>query len=562
MSGPPNTIWPLTAAALIAALLAILLVTPRNDAESVFGAARPAADALETGEGRTALLALIGATVEDRGAIAEALARRLAESPLIADITDAAPPPDPAVIDFIWRHRLRLAPPQPGDLTEEAMADALSRGLARLTTAEGVVLGSYLLDDPTGGFERLLTSFRSLGPGSNLGPGPGGFLSADGRGTLLFARFAERPYDAAKTFDLAQDLREITSAGPEGTRLLLIGPRLIAAETGARIERAALIASSLAGGLMLLWLLLVLRASRAVLLCLLPLALGISSAALAVQTLFGSVHVLALGFGGALTGLALDYPLHMIAHRGGREAARLVLLGAGTTSIAFLAMLGAGLPAFAQTGVFVAVGLSTAAMASRALPVSRLRPRLPAVERFLWPLPGKLWLAGGLAALGLASPLFAPERPPGGVFGLPPDLAQDLAEIRNLVDLPSGRAVLTVEAATADAALAWAWTLEPVLQTAIAEGLIERAINPARILPDRARQTVELPTAASLRSVFANAVARAGLAPSQVERIATAWDAARQAAPVSLSDLAAHPTLSPIAGQVSQQRDTWQIVIP
>ncbi|MEL6476506.1 MAG: hypothetical protein AAFR17_04200 [Pseudomonadota bacterium] len=543
-------------ATLAAAVLAILLVVPQSDPESVFGAAREHAGALEAEEGRSLVIALTGGAGADRAAAASAISAQLSANPMIATVRIGAPHADAALIDWLWQHRFRLSPPRPEDLTAEAMAATLRAALDQLTTAEGIVLGPYLLDDPTGSLLRLRARLTGLAPR----PPAEAEESAAPGAEILFARFTDQTYDPTGTARLAGRLRSI--AETHAVRPLLIGPRIIAAEVGQRIERAALTASALAFALLLIWLGVMLRSAGAVLACLLPLAFGVSVAAVTVQLLFGSVHVLALGFGGALTGLALDYPLHLTAHRGARRAGRLILLGAGTTAIAFLALLGAGLPAFAQTGVFVATGLSVAALSSLATPLPGRTPRLPPLDRLIWRLPAKPWVAGAMAAAGLAAAFLVPGPEIDRAFGLPTEVEADIAALRQVIELPSGRAVLTVSGASADETLSRAATLSPLLEAAREAGDITRGPNLAEILPDTARQSPPLPSWPEIAPHMARAVAEAGLALGHLARLEAAWRAAVAAPLVHPQDLAAHPALAPFLRNLTRSGQGWRLQIP
>ena len=103
-----------------------------------------------------------------------------------------------------------------------------------------------------------------------------------------------------------------------------------------------------------------------------PILLSIAAAALAVQLGYGAVHGVALGFGITMLGVSLDYPVLMIGHRKQGEPAmatrarigRAFILAVLTAALGLAAMVFSGFPGLSQLGVFSAVGLGSAALAT------------------------------------------------------------------------------------------------------------------------------------------------------------------------------------------------------
>ncbi|MBH0176485.1 MAG: hypothetical protein HP491_01120 [Nitrospira sp.] len=111
---------------------------------------------------------------------------------------------------------------------------------------------------------------------------------------------------------------------------------------------------------------------------LIPLTSGILAGLVAVNSSFGFVHGITLGFGITLLGVVDDYPIHLFSHLTRKESAPATMraiwptmrLGIVTTAIGFSSLLLAGFPALAQLGLFALAGLSTAAVVTRwVLPV-------------------------------------------------------------------------------------------------------------------------------------------------------------------------------------------------
>ncbi|MEM6906673.1 MAG: hypothetical protein AAF568_12320, partial [Pseudomonadota bacterium] len=433
--------------------------------------------------------------------------------------------------------RFQLSPPSQADLSAKAITARLEAARAQLFTPEGRVLGDYFLRDPTGSFARVISSLRSARPA--IPHRDGVWQAQDDSAALLFVTLAAGDYRAERVLALAETLRAATDL-----ELMLIGPRLVAAETEARISRAAQVASVLALVLILGWLGWALGSVRAVGLALLPLGIGLVAGVLAVQMLFGNVHVLALGFGGALCGLALDYPLHLLGHGASHRprARRLVLIGAATTALAFLAVIGAGLPAFAQMGVLVASGLVTAALVGRWLLMGQEAPvRALPLWRLAVPIPSHGLICLLLAGVGAITVALTPGE--SRLTAPPPGFEADLARLSQMVPLPSGRVQLTVSGATPQEVRRHAETLAEVLDGAVDAGDLRgyRLLSP--ILPGG---PADLPPEPVLRARAEAALSTAGMNLAFAEAIAEAYASARTAPAITYQDFAIRTGLSPL----------------
>lgn len=506
-----------------------LTLAVRSDPEGVLGAEIARDLALGASDQRAVTLAVMEADAESRTQIAQDLADALRTDPRIAHVS-SGPDLDGALLDRLWRHRFALAPPSAQDLTPEAMAERLGAARVGLARADGAAFGDRLLRDPTGSFARLVAGLRDQAPGLDIADGL--WQARDGSATLIFARLAEGDGDLAGIGRLASDLR----SAADGARLIVLGPRIVAADISARMERASIIAGGAAGALLLLWLATTLRSATALLAVIALLATGLATALLVTQAVFGPIHVVALGFGGALTGLGLDYPLHLLGHGGSGRARRLALISALTTAAAFLALLGAGPVALGQTGLFVATGLLTVALLATALVpgLAHLRPpRAPPLHRLTWPLPRAGWVVGALAAAGLALLIFGPERDSGRLIDLPPETEAEIAELRTMVSLPSGSLALSLEAGSSDALRAGADRTRMLLAELIDAGSISGARMP---LPHPTAPSA-LPEAEIMLPTFGAALAMAEMNPAFADQLAANYAAALGPASSMPSDL-------------------------
>lgn len=520
---------------LIVLIVAVLAtVNIRSDAAAIFGPEGIEMTSLDTPAGREVVVALEATDADTRLAAAARIAELLQADPLVASVSSGPVAPSPAFLDWLWTMRLQLAPPGAGDFTPDAMAERLGEARDTLTSAEGMLTGDRLLRDPTGSYGRLI---QRLNSGSErIGQRDGVWESTDGRAALLFATLAERPFETGEVRELVARLR--AAANDAGTIPTLLGPRIIAAEISAATARGSTSVAVLASVLLIAWLVWNLRSVSRIGIAVLPLALGFASAVLVVQALFGQVHVIALGFGGALTGLALDYPLHLIGHAGParRRAARLVGIGSVTTAIAFLAMLGSGVPALMQTGIFIATGLLVAAGAAVVLEAreSNNTLRTPSIDRLRWTLPFKRWIEAALVLGGVLIVANAGSHANAPMFEPPAQVTASIETLRTLIDLPSGRYAVIVEGKTLADLLQNEAEITPALEAAIAAGDLGSydMLSGTVGAPGTA-----LPSVVTFRSAAESALAQSGMTPAFIETQVAAYRAARDAPPLSVGDL-------------------------
>ncbi|MEO1092803.1 MAG: MMPL family transporter [Pseudomonadota bacterium] len=498
-------------------------------------------------------LVAVLALPEGQAAAAMAVQAILAASPLVASVTAGPGAFEPVALDWLWQRRFAVAPPPPERFVPAAMAERLLEARAALATAEGAALGDRMLRDPTGAFAAAVDELRARRP-AGLGPG-GVWTSVDGRAALVFGRLLPEAGSGDDLVALAQAAR--AAAADHGARALVAGPRLIGAEIGRGVEQRSLTAAGIAVILLLLWLTWSLRSGLALVSAFAPVAAGLAAGALAVQLVFGHVHVIALGFGGALTGLAIDYPLHLTTH--GREGAarvrRAVAIGAVTTAVAFLALLGSGVPALQQTGLFVAAGILVAAgLALASPPVGAAAVRTFAMERLSWHLPRRRLVEAALALVGVAAMLGAPVGAPRAVATPPPAVTEMLAEMNELVPAPSARWSVVSRGATEAEVLARQRLALPALESAVeAEelGRFEAMADIVRPAP------AELPPPAEFGDAAQTALAMVGLDPGFAPRLQADYAEALAAA-LERPDLGPLAQLAPLP---QRQGQGWSLSV-
>ena len=556
--------------ALLGALIAAVLDVD-TDVRGLLGDDDRVASALDTPEGRMLTLAIIDPDRDKRSLLASEIAGGLATHPLVHRVITAPTAPSPELLDWIWRHRFVLAPPMPAAFRPDSLVSEMRLARAALiSSTEGAVADRYLRD-PTGSFRRIIALLKQLSA-ATLPVHRGISQARDDSAALMFVELAETPFDVGTQAAFDADLTRQVGAG--GAEALLIGPRAISAEISNQIATRTMLAAVVASALLLIWLVGVLRPPTAMLLCLLPPALGFAAAALVVQVGFGSVHVLALGFGGALLGLAVDYPLHLLAHRAGpeqsRRARRYVAMGATTTAIAFLALLGSGIPAIGQVGLFVASGLGVAAVSAVWLVGGNRTANLRSFTPVTRPLvvPRKLLVLAAFALLGAVVLWQTPNQTPRSLTEVAPKIADQIKRLDRMVDLPSGRYRIDVTGRNLTAVLARQSRLAGVLQAARDDGLIARSEMLGSHLPERTA-AFDLPNPEMLPEMLSGLMAEAGLDPEFLGEITAAYRVARDIPPTGpeaftqLERLAAAPGLIRAEGDILRAPvRLWDVAAP
>jgi predicted exporter len=517
--------------------LIVVLVNVRSDVEDMLGPGVGTITSLDSAAGRELVLALENSDLAKRNAAARDIATMLATDPQVANVLTGPEAVSDDFLEWIWRHRFQLSPPASEDLTIESLSQRLSQARDILGRADGMLIGDRLLRDPTGSFANLLERRSNMeGMPAVLG---GIWQARDNSAAILFVTLADQAFEIDSTAALAGRIR--ARATQQGVKIHLLGPRIIAAEISANTSRAAGFAGLVATALLLIWLAWILRSGRRLLSTFLPLAMGVATATLMVQLIFGSVHVITLGFGGVLAGLALDYSLHVLAHgpKMRRQAERLIMIGAMTTAAGFLALLGSGVEVLMQTGLFVGVGLAVAAVTSGPIvATSAFNLRAPHLERLVWHLPFKPQVEIFLILAGVIFVAMAPTRSPQALFESPGNVEAVISKFAELVELPSGQHVLAVNGQNLEELLAREAILRGVLDRAIADNLLDRYGMLAQLINPNASDTIEnLPDHREFRERVSVALLANSMEGGFSEIQTNAYRAARDTRSITLEDL-------------------------
>ncbi len=333
--------------------------------------------------------------------------------------------------------------------------------------------------------------------------------------------------------------RAFAAARPDpAARLLVSGPAVFAREAAQTIRRDVRLLSIVSTILVMGLLIWRFRSPWVIGVIAVPVVLGISVAAAAVQLAFGFVHGIAFGFGMTMLGVTVDYPVLLVGHRKQAEAARATIrrigpaftLAVATASLGLLGMVFSGFPGIAQLGLFSVAGLLTAALVTRFLlptlivaadlaPVAAGDPaRTLRVERLRrWRRWGLLPVGAALAYLALiGGPRF--ETALANLSPVPKRALALDAELRREIGAPDVGEVLVLRGPDAETVLTREEALLPLLDRLRQEHVIAGAEIAARFLPSAATQRARragLPRKDALAAAVAAARAGRRSAPTR-----------------------------------------------
>lgn len=576
------------ALAVLAAAFALLLrqIDLRSDITDFLPAAQSEEAAfllreLRSGAATTLLIAGIeGAPAEALARISHSMAARLSAEDRFSLVANGSALVSGDEAALLFAHRYALSPAAtPEAFTEPALRESLEGVLDGLRSSAAPLVRRFAFADPTGAFLALLRGWAGEGRVAT----EHGVWMATGPRALLLAQTRAAGLDTdAQQAAVAAIRAAFTEATPQaGTRLLISGPGIFAAEAAATIRADVKLVSTLSFVLVGGFLFWRYRSPMMLAVVAVPLAVGTMAGLAVVAVVFGHVHGAALGFGMTMLGVVDDYPILLVTNRAPHEALRdtarriwPTLRLAVAAAVAGLApMLASGFPGLAQLGLFAASGLIAAALATRFLLPALLPPEglavRPLPERLahaLLRLPARRGLA--LALLGLVAAVMVAtggprlERDLAALSPVPEPVRALDGELRAQVGAPDVRVVLALRDADAQAALR---RTEVVAAALLASGAVGGIDHAARFLPSAATQRARLdalPEDAMLTARLA--AARDGL-PFR----ATAFDpflvdiaAARTLPPLTPDDLGAAPLLAArLAPLLRREGDGWRALL-
>ncbi len=296
-----------------------------------------------------------------------------------------------AALETLYRgHTSALLTPQWQEklatLTPEQLLDQAQR---RLLTRPGGMSAASLIHDPLG---TLADFNRATKPATNIridaSSNPYVVIN-ERRFYVVPLTLSGSPFNVALQNQAHDALQRAEGIWRDlsGAKVLKTGALFytLAGTEQAQQEMSTVGLGSLLGIIVLL--LLVFRSPALLLLAFVPLAAGVLAGLATSSLMFGAVHVVALVFGAALVGVAIDYGLHYFSARmalgpqwlagdGTRHLLPPLALGLATSVVGYLSFIAAGFPGFTQIAVLSSTGLITA-LATVLLLYPRLLAKAP-----------------------------------------------------------------------------------------------------------------------------------------------------------------------------------------
>ncbi len=522
------------------------------------------------------IAAIRGGDASQRVEASRALAAAGRRSPLFAHVLNG---PSVSSIDDpkVFERRYQLA--RPGltqRLATPGLTAALQRRLAELRSPVGMLNRNWLTRDPTGEYLRILSN---LGSGADRPTDAGVWISPDGGAAMLIFQLASAKPEYATTRSAEKLITEAFQNAAPGLTLTLSGAPILAAEARRIVQGDARKLSALGSVLVLLFLLLVFRSPRDVLLLGIPLVAGVMVALAATSFIFGSIHGITISFGVTLIGVAIDYPVHAFSHRGEKTSIwPTLMLGVVSTLIAFGALFLTGLTGLKQLGLFGIAGLLTAALVTRWLmPLGdRDKPSLR-FARSRWLLDLRRGIgsaAAGRAGLVLVGGsvlyLTVAGLPPfdldfGSLNPLPEAIRKQAQQLQHDIGRPDSGQLLGVAGASVNEVLEIEQQLMPRLDELVANNKLGGYDMAVKYLPSASRQSARLaslPGRAELETHLASALAQTPFKKDAFEPFVRDVETARAAPPVTVDDLAGSIMAPKIGSLLLRQAPAAQAARP
>jgi predicted exporter len=453
------------------------------------------------------MIRVTGSDPKDLVRASDHITKTLRDNPAFVQVQNGRPFLSPDIQAFLLEHRYLLGPDiSPSAFSTRGLQDSITDSISRLSTVTGWAFRDIFPRDPTGRLRQVVSGLQwQEGPDRVAGI----WQDAQGR-ALILARLQASAGDlSAQSVALDAIGQAVEQAGLTWEAS---GPGLFGLRASQRIQGDMTVLTSLAGGAVAFILFVAFRSIGPVLLAGLPVCLGILVGALVTQALFGSVHGVALTFGAVLSGVAVDYPIHLIGLRQPGDTARTVarrisrpmIIGAGTTAVGLLALTQSSFPGLAQIGTLAAVGVVTALLCTLVfLPYlvgNRSCSPNPGYMQVIWRwlclrpnLRGRVRIVIGivfLIAFGFAlkstTPIWETDL---SRLNVAQEEERSLdAALRLSFKLPDVRQMLLIEGPDAQSVMDQQATLLPLLDKAVADGQLGRYFAAATILPTQAAQ--------------------------------------------------------------------------
>lgn len=390
-------------------------------------------------------------------------------------------------------------------LTEQNIASTMGSGYRTLLSPAGSFLKKTFLRDPLSLTPRALRRLQSLKVNDRYRIEKDAIFTEDGQQLMLYIQPTNSAKKTGPNGKLAEELAALktTVEANHGVKVYYFGAPLVAAGNASRIKTDINIIMTAVGIFLFLFLLFFYRNPFYYFILIIPAAIGASAGFLALYFLKGSASAVAMGVGGMVLGITIDYSLHVFTHfRSVRNIKSLLedissgmLLSSFTTVCTFYCLLFTNSEALRDLGIFAGTGVFTAAIASLVvLPHLLKAPKKEAEEvkvNWIEKLTGyayhknPLVIGAGVVFTAVCFIFFSNpqfEGDPEKFSYMPPELAESEAQLNKGSDVSQKAVFFITTGKTAEEALQRAEANEPLLASLKKQGLVSTVSGPGELL--------------------------------------------------------------------------------
>lgn len=257
-------------------------------------------------------------------------------------------------------------------LTDSAIHALTESNFKNLISPTGSFTKQYIKKDPLSLTPRALKRLEKLKPDDNFILKNGHVFTQDESRLLLFVnlKHGTKAGEIAEVLETAEKECNLQKSKYAGLETYLFGAPVVANGNSKRIKSDILFTVALALLLLILFLSIFFRQPEIFLIIFLPAVFGASVSLAVIHLIQDSVSLISLGIGSVLTGISIDYSLHIINHLRKSSNTRAVfkavsvpiLISSLSTGVAFFALLFVSSQALRDLGLFAGISVMAAAL--------------------------------------------------------------------------------------------------------------------------------------------------------------------------------------------------------
>lgn len=250
----------------------------------------------------------------------------------------------------------------------QALSNELSKVYNRLLTPAGYTLKDFISRDPLGIGNEALKNLENFRMDGNYTISEGHIYSEDGDHLLMFITpvygLSETGLNNELIDVLEYEINQLNIEYPS-VEIQYFGGPSVSVYNARQIKADVLYTSLFALVVITVFLLIVFRKKRALLLVFAPVTFGVLFSLCLIFFIKGSISIIAMGAGSAVIGIALSYSIHMLSHQNHstsveqliKEIASPLTIGSFTTIGAFLGLLFTSSKILQDFGLFTSLVL-------------------------------------------------------------------------------------------------------------------------------------------------------------------------------------------------------------